>query len=214
MSRTMRMPACGHCGRTLGAAFLAGSRSRGRRMYMPGDDKDLLKIDEHTVWITVVGVARTLRSKISTVPAHPLAPTISPISATRRRFYVCPQDQLPIPGSVVRALRAESPAWIPTWPVFDIHPMSNASTFPCLPAVLPCFWPTPSVESPVLASLGIYGVLAYLVAQRTRKLVFVSRSAAPGRHSQVVLREGFQLVAIECFWELSAPYPLQKACGQ
>src|SRR5260370_29732890 len=33
----------------------------GRRMDMPNDSKDLLKIDEHTVWLTVVGVARALR---------------------------------------------------------------------------------------------------------------------------------------------------------
>jgi len=30
-------------------------------MYFPGDGKDFLKIDEHTVWLTVIGVARTLR---------------------------------------------------------------------------------------------------------------------------------------------------------
>ena len=33
----------------------------GRRMYQPGNGKDLMKIDEHTVFLTVVGVARTLR---------------------------------------------------------------------------------------------------------------------------------------------------------
>jgi len=41
--------------------FWPNSDPLGRRMYFPGDPKDLLKIDEHTQWMTVIGVARSLR---------------------------------------------------------------------------------------------------------------------------------------------------------
>ena len=41
--------------------FWPNSNPLGRRMYFPSDAKDLLKIDEHTQWMTVIGVARSLR---------------------------------------------------------------------------------------------------------------------------------------------------------
>src|ERR1022692_42153 len=33
----------------------------GRRMYYPSDIKDFFKVDEHTRWLTVVGVVRAVR---------------------------------------------------------------------------------------------------------------------------------------------------------
>jgi len=36
--------------------FWPNSDPMGRRMYFPGDPKDLLKIDEHTQWMTVIAL--------------------------------------------------------------------------------------------------------------------------------------------------------------
>jgi putative ABC transport system permease protein len=63
-----------------------------------------------------------------------------------------------------------------------------------------------------LASLGIYGVLAYLVAQRTREIgIRVALGSTPGRILQLVLREGSKLVAVGFVLGIIAAASLQKA---
>jgi len=62
-----------------------------------------------------------------------------------------------------------------------------------------------------LASLGIYGVLAYLVAQRTREIgIRVALGSTPGGILQLVLREGSKLVAIGFLLGIIAAASLQK----
>ena len=41
--------------------FWPNSDPVGRRMYLPGNPQDILKVDEHTTWLTVIGVVRNLR---------------------------------------------------------------------------------------------------------------------------------------------------------
>jgi len=61
-----------------------------------------------------------------------------------------------------------------------------------------------------LASLGIYGVLAYLVAPAHSRNWYSCRACQhPAGILKLVLRR-VPIVAIECFWELSAPYPCKK----
>src|SRR5260370_1353417 len=61
----------------------------GRRMDMPGDDKDLLKIDEHTGWLTVVGVARNLRYENLDGSAAPAAAYYFPNSQQPPGSFTC-----------------------------------------------------------------------------------------------------------------------------
>jgi ABC-type antimicrobial peptide transport system permease subunit len=63
-----------------------------------------------------------------------------------------------------------------------------------------------------LASLGIYGVLAYLVAQRTREIgIRVALGSSRIGILRLVLREGFQLVAIGFVLGIIAAASLQRA---
>lgn len=63
-----------------------------------------------------------------------------------------------------------------------------------------------------LASLGIYGVLAYLVAQRTREIgIRVALGSTRVGILRLVLREGFELVAIGLVMGFVGAAFLQKA---
>jgi ABC-type antimicrobial peptide transport system permease subunit len=63
-----------------------------------------------------------------------------------------------------------------------------------------------------LAALGIYGVLAYLVARRTREIgIRVALGSTRAGVLKLVLREGFQLVAIGLLLGMIGAASLQKA---
>jgi putative ABC transport system permease protein len=62
-----------------------------------------------------------------------------------------------------------------------------------------------------LATLGIYGVLAYLVAQRTREIgIRVALGSTRAGILRLVLREGFELVVIGLVFGIAAAASLQK----
>ena len=63
-----------------------------------------------------------------------------------------------------------------------------------------------------MAALGIYGVLAYLVARRTREIgIRVALGSTRSGVLKLVLREGFQLVAIGLVLGMIGAASLQKA---
>jgi putative ABC transport system permease protein len=62
-----------------------------------------------------------------------------------------------------------------------------------------------------LATLGIYGVLAYLVAQRTREIgIRVALGSTRAGILRMVLREGFELVVIGLVFGVAGAASLQK----
>ena len=62
-----------------------------------------------------------------------------------------------------------------------------------------------------LATLGIYGVLAYLVAQRTREIgIRVALGSSRAAVLKLVLREGFQLVLVGLILGVVGAASLQK----
>lgn len=193
--------------------FWPGRDPLGRRMYTPGDPKDLLKIDEHTVWITVVGVARSLRYENLDGSGTPFGAYYFPNSQQPAGGFTFALRTSADQGSVIRALRVEISRMDPDLAVFDVHSMSeridlslsSRRTSMLLANAFGAF-------ALFLASLGIYGVLAYLVAQRTREIgIRVALGSTRSGILRLVLREGFTLVAIGLVLGLTGALLLQKA---
>jgi putative ABC transport system permease protein len=185
----------------------------GRRMYMPAGDKDLLKIDEHTVWLTVVGVARNLRYENLDGSGAPVGAYYFPNSQQPAVGFTFALKTASDPGSIVRALRAEISRLDPDLAVFDVHSMSeridlSLSSRRTSMLLANAF----GGVALFLATLGIYGVLAYLVARRTREIgIRVALGSTRAGILRLVLREGLQLIVIGLILGLAAAASLQKA---
>jgi predicted permease len=185
----------------------------GHRMYMPGDSKDLLKITERTVWLTVVGVARSLRYENLDGSGATVGAYYFPNSQDPAGGFTFALKTTADTGSVIRALRSEISRLDPDLAVFDIHPMSeridlSLSSRRTSMLVANAF----GGVALFLASLGIYGVLAYLVAQRRREMgIRVALGSTGAGILRLVLREGFQLVAAGLVLGLVGAASLQKA---
>ena len=185
----------------------------GRRMYMPADDKDLLKIDEHTVWLTVVGVARNLRYENLDGSGAPVGAYYFPNSQQPAVGFTFALKTASDPGSIVRALRGEISRLDPDLAVFDVHSMSeridlSLSSRRTSMQLANAF----GGVALFLATLGIYGVLAYLVARRTREIgIRVALGSTRAGILRLVLREGLQLIVIGLVLGVAAAASLQKA---
>jgi len=102
------------------------------------------------------------------------------------------------PKAAIAALRGELLALDPTLPTYDVRTLSDHLNVPLFPyrmaaVVLGSF----GILAVVLAAIGIYGVMSYVVASRTRELgVRVALGAARSDVLLLIMRQGMSLALI------------------
>ena len=198
---------------TLAQHFWPNQDPIGHRMYSPSDPKDLMKVDEHTQWLTVVGVARSVRYENMDGSGAPFGAYYFPMAQSPSHGFKFVAKSSVDSNSIVRELRSQVAAIDRDVAVFDVHSMNeridlSLSSRKTSMVLANAF----GGVALFLASLGIYGVLAYVVAQRTREMgIRVALGSTRSAILGLVLREGFKLVAIGLVLGMIGAVSLQKA---
>ncbi len=101
------------------------------------------------------------------------------------------------PAPLASVMREAVHSADPSQPVFDVRTMSQRMDDAAQPRRAPMILLSVfSGLAMILAMLGVYGVLAYSVAQRTTEFgVRMALGASPGQIAALVLRTGFLLIA-------------------
>jgi predicted permease len=147
-------------------------------------------------WLQIVGIVRD--SKYANIAESPLPVVYVPLTQNHETgvtLYV--RGTVP-PASLVGAIRREVQALEPNLPIGGIQTMAETISQSLNPARLGAILISAfGGLALLLAAVGVYGVLSFSIARRTREMgIRVALGADAGKVFTLVIREGMTVVAI------------------
>jgi predicted permease len=181
----------------LARKFWPDSSPIGKRMWQPQSPEDLVQPTEKARWYRVVGVVGSVKLRALVDPDE------------RAGAYYFPWEQGPAddvtfairtagdPSALVPALRRAVVEVDPELPVFDLRTMEERISESLISRKSPLLLALGfAVVAVFLAGIGIYGVLAYTVAQRRREIgIRMALGSSSEGIFRLIAREGLLLLA-------------------
>jgi putative ABC transport system permease protein len=197
----------------LAARFFGRKDPIGRRLWQPDKPEELTRGPGPTSrFFTIVGVVGSIRTRGLT-EKEPVGAYYFPVSQDTIRTMTLVARTAGDPDSVTQAIRREVAVIDPELPFYGVRSMGQRLSQSLLsrrtPMLLAVIFACVAL---FLASLGIYGVLAYQVAQRRREIgIRLALGSDGGRIFRLVVREGVMLLAIGVAAGLAGSVAIRRA---
>jgi predicted permease len=144
----------------------------------------------------VIGIARDIKYQSLTEPAQPhMYMALDQNFASTAVLHV--RSQVP-PGTILEALRAAVRNLDPNLPIFDARTVNeHLQTAVFAQRMGANLLGVMGILAVVLAAVGLYGVIAYAVGQRTQEMgIRLAVGAAPGDLLRMVLRQALMMTGL------------------